>query len=546
MYNPANEKYAQLTFFSKPLDQQLDHSNRYVELSNKIDWNAICSDIKQYFCADMGRASYPIRLMVGLNIVKHIENISDASVLQMYLENPYVQFFCGAAEFQTEIPCTDTTMTNFRKKIGEAGCKAILTASVKIHDLGIDNKDVAEVVFDTTAQCKNVAYPNDINLLKKVAEGCVKLAHKYNIKLKNTYAAQINECLKIIRFEKSTKPERMKIIRKAKKRIYTIAYALYRELMRKMSQEQKDENEEELKNFKKVIDQSKINKNPIARLRDEIKDLLETINKAKETCSSHNMSLSKRDNEKLENLIDSFKNATGRGLEKALREILAALKRMVDRIIKMIQKNIDDINNNTFSDTEREELEGVKDELHSSIHDKRIYSLHEPHVRCITKGKVGVDHEYGSKASIAITKQSAIIVGACNFSGNTHDSNTVTGTADSIAEITGVRSCDVWVDRGYRGAQEKNPDINLHIPSTPTSDMSAKEKAQVRADFGRRSSIEPVIGHLKSDFRLRRNYLKGELGDAINLLLACAAFNFKKWINMQAKKAAEAKSKSKK
>ena len=121
MYNPANEKYAQLTFFSKPLDQQLDHSNRYVELSNKIDWNAICSDIKQYFCADMGRASYPIRLMVGLNIVKHIENISDASVLQMYLENPYVQFFCGAAEFQTEIPCTDTTMTNFRKKIGDLG-----------------------------------------------------------------------------------------------------------------------------------------------------------------------------------------------------------------------------------------------------------------------------------------------------------------------------------------------------------------------------------------------------------------------------------------
>ena len=55
-------------------------------------------------------------------------------------------------------------------------------------------------------------------------------------------------------------------------------------------------------------------------------------------------------------------------------------------------------------------------------------------------------------------------------------------------------------------------------------------KRKARKNFGRRSAIEPVIGHVKNDFRLARNYLKGIIGDSINLLLAVAAFNFKKWM----------------
>lgn len=51
----------------------------------------------------------------------------------------------------------------------------------------------------------------------------------------------------------------------------------------------------------------------------------------------------------------------------------------------------------------------------------------------------------------------------------------------------------------------------------------------------RRAAIEPAIGHLKSRFRLKRNWLKGNKGDQINLMMAAAAFNFKKWINQKLK-----------
>ena len=58
--------------------------------------------------------------------------------------------------------------------------------------------------------------------------------------------------------------------------------------------------------------------------------------------------------------------------------------------------------------------------------------------------------------------------------------------------------------------------------------MSDYEKRKARKRFRRRAGIEPIIGHLKSNYRLARNYLKGSLGDAINLMLAASAFNFKK------------------
>ena len=69
------------------------------------------------------------------------------------------------------------------------------------------------------------------------------------------------------------------------------------------------------------------------------------------------------------------------------------------------------------------------------------------------------------------------------------------------------------------------------LPESPSPKATEHFKRKARKNFGRRSAIEPVIGHLKNDFRLARNYLKGTADDAVNLLLAAAAFNCKKWMN---------------
>ena len=86
-------------------------------------------------------------------------------------------------------------------------------------------------------------------------------------------------------------------------------------------------------------------------------------------------------------------------------------------------------------------------------------------------------------------------------------------------------------DRGYRGVKEVLGTI-ISIPGSSLKRDSEYQKKNKREKFKRRAAIEPIIGHLKSDFRLARNYLKGFIGDQINLLLAATAWNLKKWINI--------------
>ena len=158
-------------------------------------------------------------------------------------------------------------------------------------------------------------------------------------------------------------------------------------------------------------------------------------------------------------------------------------------------------------------------------------SLHESHVYAITKGKDHKKYEYGTKASIVATKDSGVIVGVASHSKNEHDSKTLEAALISANKTRTTAIKEVICDRGYRGVKEVLGTI-ISIPGSSLKRDSEYQKKNKREKFKRRAAIEPIIGHLKSDFRLARNYLKGFIGDQINLLLAATAWNLKKWINI--------------
>ncbi|MEM8900621.1 MAG: transposase, partial [Bacteroidota bacterium] len=162
----------------------------------------------------------------------------------------------------------------------------------------------------------------------------------------------------------------------------------------------------------------------------------------------------------------------------------------------------------------------------------KIYSLHATEVACIAKGKAFPKYEFGSKVALVKTKMSGIIVSAQNFQGNPHDSHTLLDTFLQYNRITDGLPKVAIVDRGFRGAN-KVLGVDILKPDTSTKGKSAYQKAKARKRFRRRASIEPVIGHLKDRFKLKRNWLKGTKGDQINVSLAAAAFNFKKWMNLR-------------
>jgi IS5 family transposase len=152
----------------------------------------------------------------------------------------------------------------------------------------------------------------------------------------------------------------------------------------------------------------------------------------------------------------------------------------------------------------------------------KIYSLHEPDVKCYAKGKEHKKFEFGSKASIMVDQSSGIIVGAINFTESLHDSKTIPEALEQYQRLTGEQPKQVFVDRGYRGKNEHNS-TKINIPKPEKNISKQKRNGHIK-----RAGIEPVIGHLKQSYRLNRNYLKGILGDNMNVMFAAAAMNFKR------------------
>ncbi|SER87543.1 transposase, IS5 family, partial [Nitrosomonas sp. Nm51] len=159
----------------------------------------------------------------------------------------------------------------------------------------------------------------------------------------------------------------------------------------------------------------------------------------------------------------------------------------------------------------------------------KIYSLPEPQVYCVAKGKDHKQYEYGSKASIACTARSNIIVGVVSHEQNLHDSHTLPEILRHVETSRGKTARQAVCDRGYRGKNEVNG-TKIILPGKALKRDTRYQRDKKRKQCRRRAAIEPIIGHLKSDHRMTRNYLKGVIGDHINLLMAACAWNLKQWL----------------
>lgn len=164
----------------------------------------------------------------------------------------------------------------------------------------------------------------------------------------------------------------------------------------------------------------------------------------------------------------------------------------------------------------------------------KIYSLHEPEVYCVAKGKVHKKYEFGCKVAVVRTEKSGVIVGVQSFETNVYDGHSLAPALEQcqriLEQIGGNRPKVAVVDRGCKGRKEIEG-TQIMIPGKPKKTQSAYEKRKLRKMFRARAAIEPTIGHLKQDHRMARNYLSGVLGDAVNALMAGAAYNLKMRLN---------------
>ena len=161
----------------------------------------------------------------------------------------------------------------------------------------------------------------------------------------------------------------------------------------------------------------------------------------------------------------------------------------------------------------------------------KIYSIHEPEVLCIAKGKEHKPYEFGNKSSFAYTRKSGIIVGAMAIEGNAYDGHTLKPQLDQVTELTGGKIKKALVDKGYK-VKGGIPSIDIVMPKVLKKESYyLKKKREERCRS--RAGIEGLISHLKHDHRMLRNYLSGIAGDQTNTLLAAAAYNMKKWMRLK-------------
>ncbi|MBA1419459.1 MAG: IS5 family transposase [Epsilonproteobacteria bacterium] len=393
----------------------LDSNDPLVALADTINWEQFDDSFEKYY-SDNGRPAKPIRLMVGLLILKQLENLSDENSVLQWKRNPYYQYFCGMREYQPALPCDPTDLVYFRKRIGTEGVEKIFAMSVSLHGKDAQEK---QVIIDTTVQEKNVTYPTDGKLAIKMIHHLHRIAKDEEIQLRRTYVKEIKGHRISLRFFRH--PKKIKKAKAAMKRLKTIVGILMRDISRNLSKEQLNKYQETFNLFTKVSQQ-------------KMKD-------------SH-----------------------------------------------------------------------------------KVYSLHEQHIYVIAKGKDHKKYEYGTKASLVTTMKSNVIIGVSAHERNEHDSKTLEAALASANKHRTKPIVEAICDRGYRGKKEVDGTA-ICIPDSPKKRDTKYQKEQKRKKFRRRAAIEPIIGHVKSDHRMQRNYLKGFVGDEINLLMAASAFNLKKWMN---------------
>ena len=399
------------SFFSS-LANMLKQSHPLYKLADKIDWAKFDTAFSPLYCQNNGRPAKPIRLMCGLLILKHLRNLSDESVVEQWSENAYYQHFCGMQEFSPSAPCASSELVHFRNRIGTEGIELIFQESIRVNNKNDDEHHHATAFIDSTVQEKNITFPTDAKLHKKIIRKVLNIVRKLGLPLRQSYTFVLKDICRDQRFRNH--PKNCQKAVRADRKLRTIAGRLVRELKRNLGEH-----------------------------------------------SGYN------------ELIERF-------------EAILAQRR------------------------------------HS---EKKIYSIHEPDVQCISKGKEHKKYEFGNKVSI-IRSATGIILGAQSFR-NEYDGHTIEASLAQVERLTRRKIKILAGDRGYRGKKEVNG-TQILIPDAPKPSDSRSQKRKKHKLFCKRAGIEPTIGHLKSDHRLGRNFYQGLAGDAVNILLAAVAYNFKR------------------
>ena len=168
----------------------IDPRHELVKLAALIDWQVFEREWAGFFPSHKGRPATEPRLVAGLLYLQHAYRLSDEAVVARWVENPYYQHFTGETFFQHRLPIDPSSLTRWRKRIGEEGVEWMLTQTIQAGRKSgvIDEGSAKRVAVDTTVMEKNIAHPTDSRLYERAREQLAVLAQEAGVDLRQSYA----------------------------------------------------------------------------------------------------------------------------------------------------------------------------------------------------------------------------------------------------------------------------------------------------------------------------------------------------------------------
>ena len=412
----SESRHPQRELFQIDLEQLIDLQHPLAVLAQTIDWEQFDRLLGRSYHPRQGAPGTPTRLMVALHFLKYQTDLSDEDVVAAWVENPYWQHFSGMRYFQHSMPIDPSSMTRWRKRLGEAGAEQMLRETIEagMRMKAIRPAELQSLNVDTTVQTKAIRFPTDARLYHRMRERLVRAALVEGLQIKQSYQHVGKRLL-----------------------MQSSRYAHARQMKRARA------------------------------------------------CTRQ------------------LKTQLGRVLREIDRQAVEP-SRKLSRLLETARR------------------------IHSQLrHDKnKVYSVHEPEVECIAKGKAGKPYEFGNKVSVAVSSRGGWFVGAKSFTGNPYDGHTLAEQMKQVDHLIGNTVREVHVDMGYRG-HDYVGNATIHVDKR----QRGRTPKALWKKMKRRAAVEPSIVHLKNEHRLERNRLKGIAGDAINAILSAAAMNFQKLLS---------------
>jgi IS5 family transposase len=193
----SSQNDRQMDLFRSQLSRIINSNHGLVKLARIVEWDRLDDLFGSTYCPDNGRPGVSTRLMVALHYLKYTYNLSDEDVVATWVENPYWQYFSGMKFFEHELPINPSSMTRWRKRIGEAGAEELLKETIKagLKLKAIKSFQLKRVNIDTTVQEKEIRFPTDARLYDRARQRLVDLAKDRRINLRQNYNRKSKQML---------------------------------------------------------------------------------------------------------------------------------------------------------------------------------------------------------------------------------------------------------------------------------------------------------------------------------------------------------------